>query len=64
MLQQETGWILTVDASDDASVLRTTTDNPADVEKIRALGYVDLLAYGSHHQHHYWHLVRGRRPHE
>jgi len=64
MLRQETGWTLAVETSDDAYVLRTTTDDPADVEKIRALGYMGLLAYGSHHQRHHWHLVRGRSPHE
>jgi hypothetical protein len=64
MLRQETGWTMEVENAGDEYVLRTTTDDPAEVDKIRALGYMGLLAYGSHHQRHHWHLVRGRHPHE
>lgn len=34
-----------------------------EAEKIRGLGYMGLLAYGTHHQRHHWHLVRGQHPH-
>jgi len=64
MLRQETGWTMEVENAGDEYVLRTTTADAAEVDKIRALGYMGLLAYGSHHQHHHWHLVRGRHPHE
>ena len=63
MLKQETGWTMAVEETDGAYVLRTTTDDPADTAKIRALGYMGLLAYGQHHQRHHWHLVKGRHPH-
>ena len=63
MLKQEAGWSMTVEEVDGAYVLRTTTDDPADTAKIRALGYMGLLAYGQHHQRHHWHLVNGKHPH-
>jgi carbohydrate-selective porin OprB len=63
MLRQETGWSMAVEETDGAYVLRTTTDDPADTAKIRALGYMGLLAYGQHHQRHHWHLVKGKHPH-
>ncbi len=63
MLKQETGWSMAVEEQDDAYVLRVTTDNPNETVKIRALGYMGLLAYGSHHQSHHWQLVQGKHPH-
>lgn len=64
MLKQDAGWTMEVDEEGDGYVLRTTTDDPAEVEKIRALGYMGLLAYGQHHPRHHWHLIRGQHPHE
>jgi hypothetical protein len=64
MLKQETGWTMAVEKTNDAYVLRVTTDDPSETAKIRALGYMGLLAYGQHHQRHHWHLVRGRHPHD
>lgn len=63
MLKQETGWTMTVTEDEDAYVLRVTTDTPSERDKIRALGYMGLLAYGRHHQRHHWTLVQGARPH-
>lgn len=64
MLKQETGWTMQVKEQDDAYILRVTTDDPSETDKIRALGYMGLLAYGQHHQRHHWHLVGGKHPHE
>jgi hypothetical protein len=63
MLKQEAGWTMTVEEQDEAYVLRTTTDDLSETAKIRALGYMGLLAYGQHHQRHHWHLVQGKHPH-
>jgi hypothetical protein len=63
MLKQEAGWSMAVEEADGAYVLRTTADDPADTAKIRALGYMGLLAYGRHHQRHHWHLVTGKHQH-
>lgn len=63
MLKQETGWTMAVEETGDTYVLRVTTDDADDTDKIRALGYMGLLAYGNHHQRHHWHLVKGQHPH-
>ena len=63
MLKQETGWTMAVEEQGDAYVLCVTTDDPSEAVKIRALGYMGLLAYGQHHQRHHWHLVNGKHPH-
>lgn len=62
MLKQETGWTMSVEAAGDAFVLRVTTEEAEEIDKIRALGYMGLLAYGAHHQRHHWDLVRGHTP--
>ncbi|MFW6206592.1 MAG: hypothetical protein ACOC5J_01525 [Gemmatimonadota bacterium] len=36
----------------------------ADVEEIRALGYIGLMATGVHHTEHHWMIATGRQPHE
>lgn len=64
MLRQETGWTMEVTEDADAYVLHVTTPDPQEVDKLRGLGYIGLLAYGKHHQRHHWHLVRGGHPHE
>ncbi len=64
MLKQETGWTMDVAEADSSYILRVTTDAPNETAKIRALGYMGLLAYGQHHQRHHWHLVNGGHPHK
>jgi len=63
MLKRETGWTMQVKPLDGEYELVVTTPNPAEVEKIRALGYIGLLAYGMHHQMHHWMIVNGMNPH-
>lgn len=63
MLKQETGWQMDVSSGSRSFTLRVTDPSGTDAEKIRALGYIGLLAYGSHHQRHHWMLVRGEAPH-
>jgi hypothetical protein len=63
LLKREAGWTMTVEERDADYVLRVTTDAPDGVAKIRALGYIGLLAYGRHHQRHHWDLVRGKHAH-
>ncbi len=61
MLKQEEGWDMT--AKQNGNQLWTitcTTRKPSEVEKIRALGYIGLLAEGSHHQLHHWMIATGQ----
>ena len=54
MLKQEKGWDMSAQQDGENWVITCTTEKEADVNKIRALGYIGLLAEGSHHQLHHW----------
>lgn len=60
MIKDEKGW--TMDAKQDKNkwVITCTTENNSEVEKIRALGYIGLLAEGAHHQLHHWMIANGQ----
>lgn len=63
VLEKEEGWEVTVTDRGKRTVLRVTSSSPAEVEKIRALGYIGLMATGAHHQRHHWMIATGRSPH-
>jgi hypothetical protein len=43
--------------------IAVTTDQLQDVDKLRGLGYIGIMAYGSHHQLHHWAVALGENPH-
>ena len=68
MLEQETGWIMKVESltSDNTKgqyLLTITTTSSHEVDKIRGLGYIGIMAYGNHHQPHHWSMAKGSNPH-
>lgn len=63
MLRRTQDWTMQVKEQGSTYVVRVTTDDPGESDKIRGLGYMGLLAYGMHHQRHHWQLVRGKDPH-
>ena len=63
MLEHDAGWQMRVEPSDGQFVLTVTDPEGTAADKIRGLGYIGLLAYGPHHQHHHWMMVRGQAPH-
>jgi len=63
-LKRETGWIMNVEKKSDTYILTTTSNSSKDINKIRALGYIGLMAYGSHHQPHHWAMASGKNPHD
>ena len=63
MLKMETGWTMQTLKQNGEYELTVTTTKPSEVDKIRGLGYIGLLAYGSHHQAHHWAMATGRDPH-
>jgi hypothetical protein len=63
MLQHQEGWEMTVTEETNRYILRVTDPSGTDADKIRGLGYIGLLAYGPHHQHHHWMMVQGNTPH-
>jgi len=63
MLKMETGWTMQTLEQNGEYELTVTTSKPSEVDKIRDLGYIGLLAYGNHHQAHHWAMATGRDPH-
>jgi hypothetical protein len=59
MLKSESGFDMKVGFDYGQYTLTTTTSNPADVDKIRGLGYIGLMAFGSHHQAHHVSIAKG-----
>ena len=62
-MKAETGWDMQVQINNSVFTLTVTTDNAKDVAKIRGLGYIGVMAYGNHHQPHYWAMASGDNPH-
>jgi len=50
MLKMETGWDMQSTKTDREYQIIVTTTNPSEIDKIRGLGYIGLLAIGNHHQ--------------
>ncbi len=63
MLQMETGWQMTVATKNGVYYLTVTTPNPSEIDKVRGLGYIGILATGAHHQAHHWAMAEGQNPH-
>lgn len=63
MLKMETGWDMQSSSSQGLYTITVTTTNPTEVDKIRGLGYIGLLAIGHHHQLHHWAMATGQNPH-
>lgn len=59
MLKMEKGWDMSARREGKNWLIRCTTDKPGEVTKIRALGYIGLLAEGAHHQMHHWMMATG-----
>lgn len=64
MLKMETGWTMQSRWQKDGYEITVTTSKPSEVNKIRGLGYIGILAFGSHHQAHHWVMANGRNPHQ
>ena len=43
--------------------LTVTVSNPADVQKIRALGFMGIMVQGGHHQMHHLATAKGEMMH-
>ncbi len=63
-LRRETGWEMIVGRQGDQFRITTTSEDPDDTAMINGLGYIGLMAYGSHHQAHHWAMGSGQNPHQ
>jgi hypothetical protein len=62
-MKEETGWDMVVTNNNGIFTIAVTTDQLQDVDKIRGLGYIGIMAYGNHHQQHHWAMASGENPH-
>jgi hypothetical protein len=58
------GWTAKADALPNGEVLTVTATESKEVEHIRGLGFIGLLASGSHHQPHHLAMAKGAFDHE
>jgi len=45
-------------------IITATTAKENEIDKVRGLGYIGLMAYGAHHQPHHWMMATGKNPHK
>lgn len=57
------GWAFAASEHPDGAVLTVTVASPADVAKVRALGFIGSMARGMHHQEHHLMIAAGHAPH-
>jgi hypothetical protein len=64
ILKQESGWDMQAKKIVNGYHVKVTSDNAADADKIRGLGYIGVVALGKHHQLHHWLMATGVNPHQ
>jgi hypothetical protein len=57
------GWAASVEPLSDGVLMTVTSVDPKEVAHIRGLGFIGLLASGSHHQGHHLAIARGELFH-
>ena len=62
-MKEETGWDMLVTDNNGIFTIEVTSNQLQDVDKIRGLGYIGIMAYGNHHQPHHWAMASGDNPH-
>ena len=60
MLKMEKGWDMVTKQDKNQWTITVKTQDNSEVEEIRALGYIGLLAEGAHHQLHHWMIATGQ----
>ena len=58
------GWIFVAAEIPDGAVLTVTAGNPAEIAKLRALGFIGIMTRGMHHQMHHLMIASGENPHQ
>ena len=57
------GWTVRTTPLPNGVELTVTASNPAEVQKIRALGFMGIMVQGSHHQMHHLAMAKGEPMH-
>lgn len=58
------GWSFAAEESPEGAVLTVTVPRTADLDKLKGLGFIGVMAYGAHHQQHHLMIATGQAPHE
>ena len=58
-----TGWNAKTEDLPNGVKLVVKSDDPAQVTKLKALGFMGIMAQGSHHQPHHLMMAKGEHPH-
>ncbi|PCJ93305.1 MAG: hypothetical protein COA52_06625 [Hyphomicrobiales bacterium] len=62
-LRKEDGWDIEAIVQNDSVVLIATSDDPATITRIKALGFYGLMASQDHHQAHHYIMATGGDAH-
>ena len=57
------GWTYTASRIPGGAALTVTVADPHDLVEVKALGFIGVMAKGSHHQMHHLMIATGRNPH-
>jgi hypothetical protein len=57
------GWTYEPTEIANGAALTVTVADPGDIAQVKALGFIGVLAKGSHHQAHHLMIASGRNPH-
>ena len=57
------GWSAKTEPLPDGAVLTVTSSDPQQVQRIRGLGFIGIMASGSHHQVHHLAMAKGEFVH-
>jgi hypothetical protein len=63
MMDGANGLALRAELVADGALLSVTTDQPQQLPKLKALGFIGLMTSGMHHQQHHWMIASGSNPH-
>ncbi len=58
------GWKFVAEPSDKGATLTVSPPDQASMAKLRALGFIGVMARGMHHQQHHLMLATGMDPHQ
>ena len=63
MMEGQNDWHYQAEPIAGGAVLTVTPEDPSQLVKLRALGFIGIMAEGMHHQMHHMMLARGFNPH-
>ncbi len=59
VLSRTTTWDAKGELTDNGAILTISSNNPADLKVVKALGFYGVMATGAHHQAHHLAMARG-----